>query len=499
MSKHVPTRLLAAALSLLFSAVAVTAPSGPVTAVDIPEYTQLLPVCTNPSAATVPCHWPEPSTTDSPVVIMLKCDAAAGITNYCFDVTVNGAPAPSTLGLVARMTAYKTHDASVSNAQYEAMFHLYRVPSTGTFSTSDVWGVGRRPQDQDGGNGKVDLTGVLTANDVVKVTARFKMHTLPQYSVLVAADGTMSFALSGNDLTLTMEGKPARVALESAAQHIDFDTEKSDDTTKPWTDRCGIPSMKFVVCNVDRAESNPLVFYGRSSTMVNPPAADIPGPIWVSTNATYFHQPSVAVDSKGNPQIQVKVASPHLLADGTTVNSGAFRAFLSNGMLERWKIPKTEDGLNKALAASVKKAGVETVVDRTFSISDIGVTITFPNLTYSSPEVFVTAITSTTGGSQNANQVYQALIAGTMTSNPTSSTPSSTAKNLKKGSATVLSRLIAVTKGQTPTWSVKGTGCRISAGKLVAVTKGRTCTLTLKQRNTKTKVLTTKTLTIKVV
>ncbi|NBR66264.1 MAG: hypothetical protein EBT79_03100 [Actinobacteria bacterium] len=412
---------------------------------------------------------------------MLKCDAAAGITNYCFDVTVNGAPAPSTLGLVARMTAYKTHDASVSNAQYEAMFHLYRVPSTGTFSTSDVWGVGRRPQDQDGGNGKVDLTGVLTANDVVKVTARFKMHTLPQYSVLVAADGTMSFALSGNDLTLTMEGKPARVALESAAQHIDFDTEKSDDTTKPWTDRCGIPSMKFVVCNVDRAESNPLVFYGRSSTMVNPPAADIPGPIWVSTNATYFHQPSVAVDSKGNPQIQVRVASPHLLADGTTVNSGAFRAFISNGMLERWKIPKTEDGLNKALAASVKKAGVETVV------------------TYSSPEVFVTAITSTTGGSQNANQVYQALIAGTMTSNSTSSTPSSAAKNLKKGSATVLSRLIAVTKGQTPTWSVKGTGCRISAGKLVAVTKGRTCTLTLKQRNTKTKVLTTKTLTIKVV
>jgi hypothetical protein len=234
--------------------------------------------------------------------------------------------------------------------------------------------------------------------------------------------------------------------------------------------------------------------------MVNPPAADIPGPIWVSTNATYFHQPSVAVDAKGNPRIQVRVASPHLLADGTTVNSGAFRAFLSNGMLERWKIPKTEDGLNKALAASVKKAGVETVVDRTFTISDIGVTITFPNLTYSSPEVFVTAITTTTGGSQNANQVYQALIAGT-TTNPSSSTSTSksSVKSLKKGSATVLSRLIAVTKGQTPSWSVKGTGCRISAGKLVAVTKGRTCTLTLKQRNAKTKVLTTKTLAIKVV
>jgi len=132
---------------MLFSMVATAAAPRTVSAVDIPEYTQLLPVCTNPSAATVPCHWPDPSTTDSPVVIMLKCDAAASITNYCFDVTVNGAPAPATLGLVARMTAFKTHDASVSNAQYEAMFHLYRVPSTGTFSTSDVWGWGKRPQD----------------------------------------------------------------------------------------------------------------------------------------------------------------------------------------------------------------------------------------------------------------------------------------------------------------------------------------------------------------
>lgn len=489
------------ALAAVAATLVVAPPGGSVaTAVDIPEYTQLLPVCTNPSAATVPCHWPDPNTTDSPVVIMLKCDAAAGITNYCFDITVNGAPAPATLGLVARMTAYKTHDATVSNAQYEAMFHLYRVPSTGTFSTSDVWGWGKRPQDQDFGNGKVDLTGVLAATDVVKVTAKFKMHKVPQYSVLVADNGTMSFALSGSDLTLTMEGKPARVAIESAAQHIDFDTEKSDDTTKPWTDRCGIPSMKFVVCNVDRAESNPLVFYGRSSTFVNAPGGDVPGPIWVSTNGTYFHQPAVAVDAKGNAQIQVKVAAPHFLADGTTVNSGPFRAFLSNGILERWKIPKTEAGLNKALAASVRKAGVESVVDRTFEINDTGVMITFPSLTYSSPEVYVTALTTTTGGSQNANQIYQALLAGTSGTNSgtTTGATQSTGKSLKKGSATVLTRLIAVSKGQTATWSVKGTACRIKSGKLYAVTKGKTCTLTLKQRNAKTKVTTTKTLSITV-
>lgn len=492
-------RFLLVMATLAASLVVVPPGGGTVSAVDIPEYTQLLPVCTNPSAATVPCHWPDPSTTDAPAVIMLKCDASAGITNYCFDITVNGSPAPATLGLVARMTAYKTHDATVSNAQYEAMFHLYRVPSTGTFSTSDVWGSGKRPQDQDYGNGKVDLTGVLSATDVVKVTARFKMHKVPQYSVLVADTGTMSFALSGNDLTVTMEGKPARVAIESAAQHIDFDTEKSDDTTKPWTDRCGIPSMKFVVCNVDRAESSPLVFYGRSSTMVNPPAGDVPGPIWVSTNGTYFHQPSVTVDAKGNAQLQLKVAAPHFLADGTTVNSGPFRAFLSNGILDRWKITKTEDGLNKALAASVRKAGVETVVDRTFEINDTGVMITFPNLTYSSPEVYVTAITTTTGGSQNANQLYQALLAGTSTtSGSTAGTTTTGSKSLKKGTSTLLTKLISVTKGHTATWSVKGTGCKISGGKLVAVTKGKTCTLTRKQTNTKTKVTSSKSLTISV-
>lgn len=495
-------RFLLVLATMAASLVVVPPGGGTVSAVDIPEYTQLLPVCTNPSAATVPCHWPDPSTTDAPVVIMLKCNASAGITNYCFDITVNGSPAPSTLGLVARMTAYKTHDATVSNAQYEAMFHLYRVPSTGTFSTSDVWGSGKRPQDQDYGNGKVDLTGVLSATDVVKVTARFKMHKIPQYSVLVADTGTMSFALSGNDLTVTMEGKPARVAIESAVQHIDFDTEKSDDTTKPWTDRCGIPSMKFVVCNVDRAESSPLVFYGRSSTMVNPPAGDVPGPIWVSTNGTYFHQPSVAVDAKGNAQLQLKVAAPHLLADGTTVNSGPFRAFLSNGILDRWKITKTEDGLNKALAASVRKAGVETVVDRTFAISDTGVTITFPSLTYSSPEVYVTAITTTTGGSQNANQLYQAMLAGvpsaTTDSGSTTTKVSAVTKTVKAGSQTLVSRLIPVVKGHLATWSVKGTGCRISAGRLLAATKGKTCTLTSRQKNIKTKKTTTSSVTIKV-
>lgn len=486
-----------AGMALMVGSTLVTQTAPVATAVDIPEYTQLLPQCTDPGATSVPCHWPDPAQTDSPIVVFVKCDAAASITNYCYDITVNDAPAPSTLGLVARMTAYKTHDASVSNAQYEAAFHLFHVPQGQTLSRMDYWGWGQRPSDQTSGGGKVDLSSVLKPTDVVKIVARFKMHKLPQYNVFVSSNGTMSFALSGNDLTATMTGSPAQVAIESAVQHINFDTEKSDDTTLPWTNRCGIPSMRFVVCNVDKAESNPLVFYARSSTMVNSPAADVPGPIWVSTNATYFHQPSVSVDAKGNKQIQVKVAAPHFLADGTTVNTGAFRTFLSNGILEQWGIPKTETALNNALAASVKKAGVETVVDRTFTIGDGGVTITFPNLSYSSPEVYVTSV-ATTAGSQNANQVYAALLAGASGSQTSSTaTTSAGTKSLKKGSSTALTSLIKPTSGLKAVWSVSG-ACRIMKLKLAAITKGRTCKLTLAQTNTKTKKTTKKYLNIKV-
>ena len=507
-------RFLAAVIAMMSFASVTQSPTVSAAGSDIPEYTQLLPVCTDMGAATAPCHWPDPQNTDSPVVIMVKCDAARSITNYCFDITVNGAPAPATLGLAARMTAYKTHDPTVSNAQYEAMFHMYSIPAGNTLSTSEIWGVGNTPRNQPGNGGVVDLSGVLAATDVVKVTAKFKMHKLPQFNVLIADKGKMDFSLTGNDLTLTMEGSPARVALESASQHINFDMEKNDDPTVAWTDRCGIPSMKFVVCNVDKATSNPLVFYARSSTMVNAPAGDTPGPIWVSTNATYFHFPSVSTDPKGNKQIQVKVAAPHFLADGTTINSGPFRAFLPNDLLKLWGIEKTETALNNALAASIKKLGKEETLDRTFTIGDTGVTITFPNLTYSSPEVYITSV-SNLGGSQNANQVYAALLAGSTTSTssttsttvPASTPPATTApappttgyvaKSVKKGSATTLSKIITPSSGSRLVWSVKG-ACRISGGKLIAVTAGKTCTVTLKQTNLKTKKTTSKSVVVTV-
>jgi hypothetical protein len=248
--------------------------------------------------------------------------------------------------------------------------------------------------------------------------------------------------------------------------------------------------MRFVVCNVDKAESAPLVFYARSSTFVNSPAADVPGPIWVSTNATYFHFPSIS-----NRQLEIKTAAPHLLPDGSTLNTGSFTAFLPNKLLDQWGITKTEAGLNSALATSIKKADVETVVERSFTISDAGATIVFPSISYSSPVVKVTAVTGS--GSQSANQVYSQLLAGAKVGASTVTATIASVKSLKKGSSTFLVSLIRTVGKGSPTWKATGL-CKIKRGKLVAPKKIATCTLTLTQAKYKSTPKRIKKITIKV-
>jgi hypothetical protein len=451
---------------------------------DIPDYTTLLPNCSD-VAAGVACHIPDPSVSDAPVASFPEC--AGVVTNYCYIATVNGEPAPSTLKFVVRLTSWKTHDPTVENAQYEFSINAFYVPPSRTFQAFSYFGWGMKPKDQSSTGGLVDLSEILTKNSNIKVTVKYKTSKMPQYSVLIADQGKMDFSLSGQDLVTVIEGHPAQVALESDAQHINFDTEKSEDASLPWTDRCGIPSMRFVVCNVDKAESAPLVFYARSSTMVN---IDAPGGIWVSTNATYFHFPSMS-----NKQLEIKTAAPHLLPDGSTLNTGSFTAFLPNKLLDQWGITKTEAGLNSALATSIKKADVETVVERSFTISDAGATIVFPSISYSSPVVKVTAVTGS--GSQSANQVYSQLLAGAKVGASTVTATIASVKSLKKGSSTFLVSLIRTVGKGSPTWKATGL-CKIKRGKLVAPKKIATCTLTLTQAKYKSTPKRIKKITIKV-
>lgn len=455
----------------------------------IPEYTELLPNC-NVASAGEPCFLPG-QVSDSPVALFPECVGA--VVNYCYIATVDGAPAPSRLKFVVRLTSWKTHDPTVDNAQYGFNINAFDVPPSRTFENQSYFDWGMKPQDQSSTGGEVDLSTILSKTSNVKVVIKYKTSKMPQYNVLVADQGKMDFTLTGQDLVTVIEGHPAQVALESDVQHINFDTEKSDDTSLPWTNRCGIPSMRFVVCNVDKAESAPLVFYARSSTFVNSPGADVPGPIWVSTNATYFHFPSLS-----NRQLEIKTAAPHFLPDGSTLNTGSFTAFLPDKLLEQWGITKTEAGLNSALATSIKKADVETVVERSFTISDAGATIVFPSISYSSPVVKVTAVTGS--GSQSANQVYSQLLAGAKVGSNTTTAVSaikSSLKTVRKGSSTYLVTLIRTVGKGSPTWKATGL-CKIARGKLVAPKKVATCTLTLNQRKYKTTPKRTIKITVKV-
>ena len=441
---------LVSATALIAASIAVNSNSPKVEASSAPNFSTLLPACASGSGgfSNKPCWSANPGEDDAGSAHLNECSGS--VTNFCYSIQVNGAPAPSELKATVSVGSYKTRDASVEIAGYEANIFLWHVPSGHTLN-EESWGVGKRPTNQSGNAGEFDLSDVLTPSSQVTVTIKYKTTALPQYSVLVADQGEMNFALNGQDLTLTLTGKPVRVALESTSQTINFDTEKDDNPLLPWANRCGIPSMRFVVCNVDIADAQPLLFTARSKTFVNSPAADTPAPIWVNTNATYFHFPSVVTEGQSK-SIQIKTASPHFLPDGQTVNKGNAAAFIPNGVLAQWQIEKTEAALQSALTSSIVKEGTATTVAATFTITSLGVKVYFPEITYSAPTI----------------KVGQAP------------KPAVVVKTLRKGKSKSLTSLIKLSGKGKAKWTTSG-GCKIKSGNLVAPKKAATCRLTLSQ------------------
>ena len=334
--------------------------------------------------AVVPCFVPDGA--DASSIFLAPC--TVDITNFCFTATVDGQPAPSNLQFVVRVSAYKTQTGG-DGAGYESGFVAYYVPQGRSINDKELTGeCCWVPPNQTSGGGLVDLTDANVAGKNIKIVMKYKVSSLPQYSMVVSNDGEMDFDLVGQNLTVTAEGKPARVAVDSAIQHINFDTEKSEDTSLPWLNRCGIPSMSRLVCNVQTADSDGLMFYGKSKALAFPSASEqAQGPIWVSHSATYFLFPSYNPFTK---QISTKTAAPHFLADGITLNQANFNAFLPNGILAQWGIEKTTANLQAALAATVKKeVGGEVVQEPNFEISSDGVKVKFDPITFSAPVISV--------------------------------------------------------------------------------------------------------------
>ena len=355
-----------------------------------PRYDQLDPIlgvdnCYD-AFAEVPCFVQFGD--DASAIFLAPC--TADITNFCYTATVDGQPAPSNLQFVVRVSAYKTQTGG-DGAGYESGFVAYYVPQGSLINDKELTGeCCWVPPNQTYGDGLVDLTDANVAGKNIKIVMKYKVSSLPQYSMVVSNDGEMDFDFDPVDqnLEVTAEGKPARVAVDSADQHIDFDTEKSEDTSLPWLDRCGIPSMSRLVCNVETADSDGLMFYGKSKALAFPSASEIAqGPIWVSHSATYFLFPSYNPVTK---QISTKTAAPHFLADGTTVNTANFNAFLPNGILSQWGIERTQANLQAALAATVQKEiGREVVQEPNFEITNDGVMVKFDPITFSAPVISV--------------------------------------------------------------------------------------------------------------
>ena len=492
--------LLSATLALGSSFVFTNIPS--TSAADPAPYYQDLTQSCATTNYVVPCH----NRDDDDAYFVLMAECSTQVTMFCYTATMaDGTALPATVKIVAGVSAYKVHTSSVDIAGYESFMNAFYVPPTGGASISfDYFGSSDRPKDQSGNHGKLDLSPALSSTSEVKVVLKYKTTALPQYSVLVADSGTMDFELSGQDLSVTMRGKPARVAVETAAQHINFDTEKDDDATKPWTDRCGIPSMQFVVCNVDTAASDALAFYARTKTFVFGNAASVPGPNSVSTNATYFHFPSIKVDAAAKTKrLEVKTAAPHRLSNGSTLHVGNFTAFLPNGILTEWQVPKTDETLKRLLSVTIEKEGKDTALTPEFAISETGVKVVFPQISYSAPVMKVGTTAPSTGasGSSSTSSSSTTTVAVSpsttaVVATPTTTTPPST-KTIGKSKRVALTSLIKLTGAGRATWRTTG-GCRIVGTLFVASSRATTCVLTLRQAAVGSTKASTKTLRIKV-
>ena len=407
-------------------------------------------------------------------------ECSTQVTNFCFTAKVDGNAAPAGLQFVVTVSAYNTRTPSNRDGGYEANVVAFHVP-TGNQLKNDYFGSSDRPSDQQTGGGKIDLSPVVGKDNVISLVVKYKTVGLPQFSVVVADEGNMAFALTGQDLTITLEGKPARVAVDSVDQHIAGPNNPPADLTG----KCGIPSMKVVVCDVETATTDGLSFYARSKSFTFPPGSESAAPLWVSTNATYFHFPKIEVTEKSK-LISVMTAAPHFLKDGETVNTGNFAAFMPNSLLKQWGIEKTETALKAALAASVTKGSSEAEVTADFIITDEGVKVKFPKISYSAPVLQV-------------RQKPAAVEAAPRTVLPVV-TPSArvVTKSMKRGkSASLTSLLKPIGKGKQ-TWRASG-GCAIRGKNLVAPKKVAKCKVTLKQAKSGKTKASSRSITVKVI
>jgi hypothetical protein len=141
----------------------------------------------------------------------------------------------------------------------------------------------------------------------------------------------------------------------------------------------------------------------------------------------------------------------------------------------------------------ITKESVDQKITPTFAISEDGVRVVFPELSFSSPVVRV--VQKPRAADTDPSPTVAPTVAPTTVVTPTTTTLP--AKSVKRGKTVTLSRILRPAGSGKVTWRVTG-GCKITGSKLVTPSKKATCRLTLRQAKTKSQPSSTRVAIVKV-
>jgi hypothetical protein len=136
--------------------------------------------------------------------------------------------------------------------------------------------------------------------------------------------------------------------------------------------------------------------------------------------------------------------------------------------LKQWGLEKTEAKLKASLSSTVTRGTTEEEVVPELVITDDGVKVKFPKISFSAPVIAV------------KNKPPTSVVPKTTVTTPAVTTPAVVTKTLRRGKSVSLTSLLKPIGKGKQTWSSSG-GCKIKGKNLVAPKKAARCKVTLKQ------------------
>ena len=299
---------------------------------------------------------------------LIYAPCGGGTTINCYEVEIDGAPAPALLHVVI------ARGDSAQNPEYEV--HLY--DKTGVAGNNDFSSWDDLPGDQRGnGGGRRDLSRILTANSNIHISLIVTTPKIPQFSMVHGADTMITYTRQGTEVVIDITGHPAILALPDPSEKRVWNDPSTD-----YINKCGHIDVRDVVCEVNQATTEALTFFGRFRAYSTGQEAEQIEGLWISTNATFYQFPQMPEPER----IVIPTGAPHLRVDGSQ-HYGLTRAYLPVALLEQWRIPFTEEDIAAYLSVKKIEDDVETILAPTITLDDGGALVELPQITFSAPTI----------------------------------------------------------------------------------------------------------------